>query len=439
VSTPNEKLVAARLRTSSPSSSGTCLSRQELAELINATVYRQTGKVVAVDHHWIGRLERGDYSWPREDYRAALRAIFGVTSDASLGFTNSRQQLVEVGVMTDIERRKVLRAAGVGLGAVALAPLIDMLGAAEATAAPSRIGATEIKQVYTAAEVFKSWDSQHGGGLARETVLAQLQWSAGLLDSTCPQTLRPDLHSAVAYLASVHGFMCFDAYAFDDARRSLQFGVACAETGGNWSMRAEILSRLARQEIYTGHPDDGLTWIEQALVRADRLTATERAMLHTVRGRALAKLNRAKEALRSIGVADDWFSQRKPAEDPTWLAYYDAAQHAGDTGHGLFDLSMKGVKTEAEIRLASAANNHQNTFVRSKAFSRIKLATLEMATGDPRRAVEVGNEVLTTAGEIHSRRVADLMRDLGRSGARHGNMSEVADLQERIRISLVAS
>jgi hypothetical protein len=40
------------------------------------------------------------------------------------------------------------------------------------------------------------------------------------------------------------------------------------------------------------------------LVRADRLTATERARLHTARAQALAKLGRAHDAVTAVGVAD---------------------------------------------------------------------------------------------------------------------------------------
>jgi hypothetical protein len=233
--------------------------------------------------------------------------------------------------------------------------------------------------------------------------------------------------------------MCFDAYAFDDARNTLRFGVACAETADEWGLRAEILSRLARQDIHTGHPDQGLTWIEHALVRADRLTPTQRAMLHTVRGRALAKMNRTQDALRSVGIADEWFTRSQPANDPQWLSYYDAAQHAGDTGHALFDLSVQGTNTEARPRLAAAVAGHTNIFARSRVMSQTKLATLTVITGDPREAATIGNDALDAAGTIRSRRVADLLRELSRSATRHGDNPDVVELRQRITGAVLAS
>ena len=65
------------------------MSRQELAEAVNAHVFEHTGRVVCVDGCYIGRLERGKSWWPSPDYRAALRAVLGVATDAELGFRRS--------------------------------------------------------------------------------------------------------------------------------------------------------------------------------------------------------------------------------------------------------------------------------------------------------------------------------------------------------------
>jgi hypothetical protein len=72
-------------------------------------------------------------------------------------------------------------------------PVAALLEGIEPTPIPRRVGATEIEQVRTAAQVFSSWDFTYGGGLAREAMLGQLRWSAGLLDAICPEELRPQL------------------------------------------------------------------------------------------------------------------------------------------------------------------------------------------------------------------------------------------------------
>ncbi|PWW62286.1 hypothetical protein [Actinokineospora spheciospongiae] len=91
------------------------------------------------------------------------------------------------------------------------------------------------------------------------------------------------------------------------------------------------------------------------------------------------------------------------------MGYYDDAQHAGDTGHALFDLAISDHSpTEARARLTAAVDGHTAEFTRSKAISSIKLASLTMATGDPAEAIAIGIAALDTAGTIRSCRAADM-------------------------------
>ncbi|MFI6231508.1 hypothetical protein ACIBCR_29855 [Micromonospora echinospora] len=62
------------------------MSRQELAEAVNAYLYEHAGRTVAIAGHYIGNLERGQTRWPSAHYRRALRAVLGRTTDAELGF-----------------------------------------------------------------------------------------------------------------------------------------------------------------------------------------------------------------------------------------------------------------------------------------------------------------------------------------------------------------
>jgi len=131
-------------------------------------------------------------------------------------------------------------------------------------------------------------------------------------------------------------------------------------------------------------------------VRADRLTATERAMLHTAHARALAKMRRTRDALAAVGRADDEFAHATPANDPPWMAYYDHAQHVGDTGHALFDLAVHGCRpVEAAARLSDAVTGHTDAYARSRAISQTKLATLTMATRDLAEAAALHQRIHT--------------------------------------------
>jgi transcriptional regulator with XRE-family HTH domain len=435
----NDQLRAARERTASPNNPGEGLSRQELAELVNAYLWEIHQKRVELDANYIGKLERGDIRWPSQLYREALRAVLNVSTDAALGLVNPRRRVVQSPV--DLDRKQFLRGAAIlGASAMTLPPIVALLEGSEPTPVPSKVGARDVEQIHTAARVFATWDHTYGGGLAREAVQAQLRWSAGLLDATVPEKLRAPLLSAVGYLAHTCAFMAFDAYAHDDAQRIFRYALDCAEEAGDWHLRAKILSSMARQAIWIGKPDDGLTLAEFALVRADRLSATERAMLHVAHARALAKMGRVGETLRAVGAADDEFAHRHPSSDAPWMAYYDAAQHNGDSGHALFDLAVIGrSREEARTRLATAVAGHGPAYARSRAIAQTKLASLTMITGDPIEAATLGGEAVDTAGTLRSRRAADDLRELGRYAGRHPKVAEVVELRQRIRKTVLAS
>lgn len=434
--TANDQLRQARERTASPTQPDECLSRQELADLVNAYIWRHHERKVELDANYIGKLERGDIRRPGALYREALRVTLGASSDAALGLGNRRRSVVK---LTTVDRKQFLRTAALGVGILALAPVAALLESTQPTTAPARVGQTEIEQIHTAARVFAGWDHTYGGGLAREAVLAQLRFSADLLGADYPTKLHGPLHSAVGYLAHTCAFMAFDAYAHDDARRMFQFALACAEEAQDWHLRAKVLSSMARQAIWVGKPDEGLTLTEHALVRSDRLTATERAMLHTARARALAKMGRVRETLIAVGTADDHFAHRNPANDASWMGYYDPAQHAGDTGHALFDLAVQSRSpAEATARFSTAVAGHTAAFARSRTMSQIKLASLTMATGDPREAAATGSVALDAAGAIRSNRAVDDLRELARHGQRHRTIPAVEELRHRITTLVLA-
>lgn len=432
MSEPNDCLRRARERVESPNATGEPLSRQELAELVNAWVYEHTfpARVIGTDANYVGQLERGRIRWPQDpDRRAGFRAVLRATTDAELGFRRPRRTRSTV---ADVDHQQFIRAE---LGATTdeMFAFADLLTPTQPRSVPLVVGDSDVAEIRSIARMFSSWDALYGSGMIREAVIAQLRYCAELLHARCSDRVQADLFSAIGYLAEVTGFMAFDAYAHGDARRMFRFALQCAERAGDWHLRARVLSSMARQAIWCGDPDTGLTFIEFAMVRADRLTATERAMLHTGRARALAKLGRMQDTASAVGLADEEFCHSRPANDREFMRYYDAAQHAGDTGHALWDVAILGrFATEARYRLITAVAGHGEEFARARTMSQIKLASLEMAIGDPCEAAVVGGRALDAVSTIRSRRAADDMRDLRRFGESHAQLGGVAELIYRI-------
>ncbi len=427
-------MICSGRRTASLTSPDVCLSRQELAELVNAWAWEHHKKMLEHSANWICQLECGKIRWPGTVSREALRAILGVSTDAALGFVGDPRSARATVKLEHVDRQQFLRTSR-DLGALAaLGPLAALLEGGEPPPIPTRVGATDIEQIRTATRVVESWGRTYGGGgLAREAARGQLRWSAGLLGATCPDRLRPELFSAVGDLADVAGYLAVDAGADEQADRVYRFALGCAEEAGDWPLRGEILSSMAKHAVWIGQPDEGLTLAEQGLVRPDRLTAAGRSTLHTDRGRALATMRRVSETLTAIGTADDHFAHVTPDNEPPFLACYNDVRHAQLAGQPLADLAILGRDFgEATNRLAAAAAGHTAGNTRSQAICLTKLASLTMATGDPLQAATIGHAALDAAGTLRSRNVTDGLRELARYAAEHQHLEEVEHLWHRI-------
>ncbi|WP_121391257.1 hypothetical protein [Actinokineospora cianjurensis] len=161
-------------------------------------------------------------------------------------------------------------------------------------------------------------------------------------------------------------------------------------------------------------------------------------MLLTARARALAKLKQVPDTIRTIGLADEQFANSTPHNGPAWMAYYDAAQHAGDTGHALFDLAIHGrFGQEATTRLGAAVHGHSDAYARSRAISGIKLASLTIRVGDPDEAVRIGSRALGAMGAITSRRASDDLLELRDFAITHAHRTDVDGLRHAINERLM--
>lgn len=318
-----------------------------------------------------------------------------------------------------------------GHSAVAAGDIADLIGF---DGPPESVSQDEVARIESVTSFFKTWDRSHGGAAMRGAVAAEVARALWLLSARCPPGLRHQLHAAVVNLGITCGAVLFDRHEYYLADRLFAFAAESGEQAGDWHLRAKALSLRARQETWRGNPDAGLTYAQLGLVRGDRLTATERAMLHTAAARALASLGREQDALRSIGLADDSFGAAAPAEDPPWMSYYDQAQHLGDTGHALFDLAVRGGHgAAAATRLAAAVSGHGDAFPRSRAFSSLKLAELTVRTGDPREAAEIARSALADLSTVDSRRLERVVADLIRATAPHARITEITDLTQMLR------
>jgi transcriptional regulator with XRE-family HTH domain len=276
------------------------LTQESLAELANAQVEAATGKPGAMDADYVSKLERGVHRWPGKHYRQALRAVLRADTDRDLGFYSTRRRAVTGGGDLsetaqggdDVKRQAFLRAVAASIAGMAIGdPIAEAVGRAATGGTPARLGATDVQQVDHAINLFGEWQDLYGGGVCKDAIAGQVTWATGLLNASATDKVKNDLYRSVGFLVDVAGWGAFDVGDHDTARKYFNLALHCAEQAGDWGLRANVLSDMARQAIYVGRPDDGLSLIELAQVRQDRQTPTVRAMLSTVHARTLAKVN----------------------------------------------------------------------------------------------------------------------------------------------------
>ena len=421
----NTKLVQLRARRG--------LTQAQLAELVTDVV-RATGprwRNATLGGEFISRLETGRITWPNSVYRAALRTVLDVNTDADLGLYC---QQVAARVRADTVRRRDFLAT---LPAVALTehPLRDLVAAATAEPAPPprRVGPEQVQQILSLHEQARWLGHRYGGGLTREVVAAQVRWAVSLLDAHIDRGVEAELHSALARLLATAGFACFDDGRPDLARYYQAASLRCAEQAADWDRRANTLLDMAMVAAYHGQHDDALTFAQHGLLRADRLSTLRRVQLTLLEAQAYGQRGDAQSCLAAIGRAEDEFTTADPANEPDHLAVVvSAAELASESAKALHHLALRDQHVAVAVeRQRTAVTAYSDAFPRSRALAAAKLATLLLHHGDRAEAVQLGHQFLDAAERIQSHRVTDSVRQLHRTTRHHHGSADLDNLRQR--------
>ncbi|MBB5159962.1 hypothetical protein [Saccharopolyspora phatthalungensis] len=299
------------------------------------------------------------------------------------------------------------------------------------------MGTDDVRQVAESVDFFGDWQDRRGGGACMDAIAGHLAWATSLLQARGSRTTIRDLHSAVGFMANVAGWGAFDAGQHARARGYFNDALACAEIAGDWGLRANVLSDMARQAIYIGTVEDALTLIELAQVRQDRLTPTAQAMLSVVRARTLAAKGQGDDAYGAVLRSEDHFSDSEPDNDPTWIRYFSQAELDGDNGHALLDVALTGNHVSAtRDRLARSLAAYDHNNVRARAFVLGKLSILELTRGDVKQGIDYGRQAINTDDRLSSRRARDDLARIQRALVKHRDLPDAKELQGRLARSL---
>lgn len=354
-----------------------------------------------------------------------------------------------------LDRRQATRALiGVVVGAKLIEPLEQWLQRVsdEPVAAIGRgnIGLQEVEQLENAAQMFREWDDQFGGGLRRKAVIGQLSEVNELLQDSHPAEIRRRLRRVLALLAETAATMSWDSGLQTAAQEYYMLAVGAAKAAGDPALCANAMAGMARQLLSLDHYGtvsrrrnlvhqramDALEIIRLAQDEfGDVVTPRVQAMLYAREAWAYGKLERPSAFRRTCDKAYRAFARADTASDPYWIRYFDAAELSGTLGGRLLEMARHDscFAAEAACEIERAIELRVPGRLRSSALDKLGIVEARLLQGELDEAARLGHEALNMVEQTASDRVRKKLWNVyGRTDQLAG-VRCVAELRDRVR------
>jgi hypothetical protein len=290
-------------------------------------------------------------------------------------------------------------------------------------------GSADAERLRMARDEFETLDRVHGGGHA-------FTWLADYLDREVTPLLEGrysapvgrELFAAASSLTALAGWMAFDHGKSQGlAQRFFIQALSLSRQSGDRAYGAHVVSNLATQALFLDHGTEAAQLARAARSGAGRAaTPTLIARLATVEARGWALAGDQHEMAAAIRRAENAMNRSDPSADPSWLATYTPAHHAGSIMHALRDL---GCYRQA-ARHAGAALDLPEINVRTRALHQTLLATVQAGQGDLDTACATASSALTAAASVTSARLNERLRDYTRRVRAYHDQPAVRDYAE---------
>jgi len=304
------------------------------------------------------------------------------------------------------------------------------------------IGSQDILHIEQAAQIFREWDDQFGGGLRRKAVVGQLNEVSDMLRDSRSIKTRQRLFAAMAMLSETAAIMSWASGRQDLAQQYYIAAFRATRSAEDWAFGANVLAGMARQLLYLEQPADALELVRMAQSYSARsATPAVAAMLHVREAWAYAKLGRINAFHRAVGQAEDAFTRIAAEEEPYWIRYFDAAELEGTVGGRLLELARdeKKYASLAAARIGRAIASRRVGVLRSSALDQLGLAEARLIEGEYGEAATRVQTALQVVVRTPSDRVRVMMFELYANSASYASVPVVARLREQVRDVLASN
>ncbi|MEW9555721.1 hypothetical protein [Nonomuraea sp. NPDC050783] len=363
--------------------------------------------------------------------------------DLGQEFTHSWQEGISTVTAlwrADVERRRFLIDSTFAIGAGSVGAVRWLTASPEKHPTGDgtrRVGRAEIAAIHEVTRSFGELDNRFGSGRVRSSVVKYLDTAVAplLKDGSYDETTGRQLAAAAAELTRLAGWMAYDMEQHGLAQRYLIQALRLARGAGDQTLGGEILAGMAHQAIYMGQPDHALD-----LARAAQLAArgagvdTLLASAQVLEAHAHALRGDPRSCGASLNEAERSFGARRPADEPTWLSYFDEAYLSAKFAHCFRDLG-DGARA---VHHARRSLDMDSRYVRGRMFNLSLLAAGLLQCGELEEACVAATGALSLAGELQSARSRSYATDLRRRLEPYKHERPVTALRERTRALLTA-
>ena len=281
----------------------------------------------------------------------------------------------------------------------------------------------------------RGMDDVAGGGDVLSLAQFHFDWVAGLLDqASYGDATGRKLHSALAELGQLVGWVCYDTGQDGLAQRYYITALRAAHSADDRSLGAHILGSMATQAACQGRPTEAVTLIETAVAGArGQQTPRLLAALYIRQAYAFAALKDASACTAAISQARTHVELSVKDDDPPYLYWVVPAAITVGAGYGLLQL---GQADRAAAMLDQGIAMFGAPFNRDRQVSLTDLAEALACPGKQRdldAAAGKGIEAIDLATNLSSARSVDRIRYLSRQLKPYAKVPAVRDFLERAK------
>jgi transcriptional regulator with XRE-family HTH domain len=292
------------------------------------------------------------------------------------------------------------------------------------------VSEADVAVVREATAMFRSLDNHYGGGHIRERVVRFLHAEVTplLLNGRFDDSVGRDLVSAAAELTQLAGWASYDVGLHGLGQRYLIQALRLAMTAGDRPLGAEILAAMSHQASYLRAASQAVDLARAAArTAADAGVAAIVAEAAVLEAQGLAVQGDEAGCAVALDRAERTLDRADRASDPQWIGYFDEAYLSAKFGHCFAELG----RGDLARRFATRSLEMDGRFARGRQFNLSLLAKAYVQVGDIDEAALVGAEAADLAGQLHSARSQDYLRDVAERLAPHVGLPVVQDFVAR--------